>query len=117
MVKILLVDDDEDILHALQFFLKRNSFDVTAVSNANLVTETALSTNPDIILMDINLNGYDGRQICRRLRDNNHLTIPIVLFSAVPEYQKTILEYGASGFIDKPFEVKNLISQLYSFLN
>lgn len=117
MIKILLVDDDEDILHALQFFLKRNRFDVTAVSNAGLVAETALNTQPDIILMDVNLNGYDGRQICRRLRDNNHLTIPIILFSAVPEYHNNISDYGANGFIDKPFEVKNLIDQLHSYLN
>jgi two-component system alkaline phosphatase synthesis response regulator PhoP len=117
MTKILVVDDDEDILMALQFFLKRNRFEVAALSNAGMVMDTVQNMQPDIILMDINLNGHDGRQICRRLRDDNHLTIPIILFSAVPEYQNTVSEYGATGFIDKPFEVKQFINKLHSYLN
>ena len=116
MVKILVVDDDEDILMALKFFLKRNSFEVAAVSNAKMVLETVVLMQPHIILMDINLNGYDGREICRQLREDIHLTIPIILFSAVPEYQKTVFEYGANDFIDKPFEVKQFVDRLHSYL-
>ncbi len=90
---------------------------MVAVSNGNAVVDAALHMKPDIILMDINLNGYDGRKICKELRDSSQFTIPIILFSAVPEYNNTVSEYGANGFIDKPFEVRNLIDQLHSFLN
>ncbi len=116
MIKLLLVDDDEDILQALNFFLKRNKFEVIAISNAANVIKTVIHATPDIILMDINLNGYDGREICRQLRNNYRLTIPIVLFSAVSEYGSTFSECGANGFIDKPFEVKQFLNQLHSYL-
>ncbi len=55
MTKLLLVDDDEDILQALKLFLQRKKFEVTALSQASTVVETALSESPDIILMDVNL--------------------------------------------------------------
>lgn len=117
MIKILLVDDDEDILIALKLCLKRNDFEVTAVSQAVNVIDTALHTNPDIILMDINLDGWDGRVICRHLRNENHMKIPIVLFSALPEYNATVASFGANGFINKPFVMKNLVTALHSYLN
>ncbi len=117
MIKILLVDDDEDILINLKLCLKRNDFEVVAISNAVQVIDTALHTMPDIILMDINLDGWDGRVICSHLRNDNHFKIPIVLFSALPEYKSTVASFGANGFINKPFEMKNLVTALHSYLN
>lgn len=117
MTKILVIDDDLDILYILQISLGQHDFDVTAVSKAKDVIQTVLNKQPDIILMDINLGGYDGRVLCRTLRKDSHLTIPIILFSAVREYDATAAEYGADGFIDKPFEIGNLIHTLYSYLN
>lgn len=117
MTKLLLIDDDRDILHAVQIFLKRNNFDVIALSDASKVVETVLSEQPDIILMDINLSGYDGREICRELRKQHQLSIPIILFSAISEYEVTAHQCGANGFISKPFEVKSFNSYLRSFIS
>ncbi len=117
MIRILLVDDDEDILLALKICLKRNDFEVIAISKGSVVINTAMDVQPDIILMDINLGGCDGRQICQNLRFNYHFTIPIILFSAISDYQQTIAEYGANGFIDKPFEMNHLLSALRTYMN
>ncbi len=114
--KILVVDDDQDILEVLKFLLRKNGYDVILLSEAKNVIETVKETKPDIALLDVNLSGYDGREVCRYLKTVLHVSIPILLFSANATYKNSHKEYGADDFIEKPFEAKRLLSLLISYL-
>jgi DNA-binding response OmpR family regulator len=114
--KILVVDDDLDILEVLKFLLRKNGYEVILLSEAQKVIETVKETTPDIVLLDINLSGYDGREICKYLTTVLKVGIPIVLFSANASYKNSFKEYGADDFIEKPFEVKRLLGVLRSLL-
>jgi DNA-binding response OmpR family regulator len=116
MQKILIVEDDEDILFVVTRLLKKNNFEVVAVSNCKAAVNTAVASNPDLILMDINLGLCDGRDICLYLKIDRLFTIPIILFSANGELEPTSVQYKADGFIQKPFEANELVDNLRYYL-
>ena len=116
MNKILVVDDDLDILEVLKFLLRKNGYEVLLVSEAQKVIETVKEAQPDIVLLDINLSGYDGREICKYLKTTLNLKTPVILFSANISYRNSYKEYNADDFLEKPFEVKKLLSILRSHL-
>jgi len=112
MNKILVVDDDLDILEVLRFLLKKNGYEVFALSEAQKVIETVKEAKPDIVLLDINLSGYDGREICKYLKTTLHVKTPIILFSANISYKNSYQDSHADDFLEKPFEVKKLLHVL-----
>src|SRR6059058_5503603 len=114
--KILVVDDDLDILEVLRLLLRKNGYEAILISEAQKVIEMVKEARPDIILLDVNLSGYDGREICKYLKTVLNVNIPIVLFSANANYKNSFKEYSADDFLEKPFEVKKLLSLLHSFL-
>jgi len=114
--KILVVDDDLDILEVLKFLLRKNGYEVILLSEAKKVIETVKENKPDIVLLDINLSGYDGREICKYLKETMNVKIPVVLFSANISYKSSYKEYGADEFLEKPFEVKKLLHLLRDHL-
>ena len=116
LIKILVVDDDLDILEVLKFLLRKNGYEVILLSEAKEVIETVQEAKPDIALLDVNLSGYDGREICKYLKTVLNVSIPIILFSANANYKNSYKEYGADDFMEKPFEVKRLLSLLRSYL-
>ena len=116
MNKILVVDDDLDILEVLKYLLKKNNFDVVALSEAQKVIDTTVSAKPDVVLLDINLSGYDGREICKYLKTTLHVKTPIILFSANAAYKNAYKDSQADDFIEKPFEIKKLLGLLHSHL-
>ena len=88
MKKILVIDDDEDILSLVQMMLSMHDFKVNAISRWEEMDDNIRDTPPDLILLDISLRGADGRDICKRLK-NNPVTrhIRVILFSANVHYQ------------------------------
>lgn len=116
MNKILVVDDDLDILEVLKFLLRKNGYEVLLLSEAQKVIETVKEAQPDIVLLDINLSGYDGREICKYLKTTLKVKTPIILFSANISYRSSYKECSANDFLEKPFEVKKLLSVLRSHL-
>ncbi|HLX91308.1 MAG TPA: response regulator [Puia sp.] len=118
MKKILVLDDDTDILILMQMTLKIHEFDVEAISRWQDIDESISKFNPDLIMLDVSLNGADGRDICKRLKlsaETGH--IPIILFSANAEMGNNIGEFHAQAFIAKPYELAHLISTIKSHLN
>ena len=110
MSKILVVDDDIDILSVMEILLSMKGFDVEVTSKGENTFPKIESFKPDLILLDVLISGYDGRAICKQFKSNpatNH--IPVIMFSAHPGAAATIVDYGADDFIAKPFDVKNLM--------
>lgn len=114
MKKVLIVDDDVDILEIVGLLLTRHGFWVTLLTNAREIFQTVKSVGPDVIVLDINIAGLDGRDICKRLKTNesvfNH--IPIILFSAMHNLAETYPECDATDFISKPFDSHDLVEKI-----
>ncbi len=115
--KILILDDDLDILAVMQLLFKTKGFDVVALSRWEEVYDKVETFKPHLILLDVLLSGNDGRDICRDLKHKpSTRSIPIVMFSANPSAAENIHEYGADDFIHKPFEVIDLLNTINKHL-
>ena len=119
MCKLLIVDDDKDLLEVIDSLLTSKGFQVQTDLNWEKGFSNLEEFAPQLILMDVFLAGIDGLDICKQLK-NNPLTrdLPVIIFSAYPRVaQKAIYEYGADDFIAKPFEVEDLINKVHSVLS
>ncbi|HET6256062.1 MAG TPA: response regulator [Puia sp.] len=113
MKKILVIDDDVDILLLVKLALTMNGLDVRTLSRWEMIPETIEEYAPALILMDISLGTADGRDICKGLkREALTKDIPVILFSANNEFQKSIGECQAEGFIAKPFDISDLVARV-----
>lgn len=118
MKRILVVDDDNDILNLVEMVLSRNNFIVTGISRWEDIYDSIKKFNPDLILLDVMLIGADGREICRQIKTASETKhIPVILFSAHAEVANSLEESLAEGFIAKPFEINSLVQTLRSNLN
>ncbi len=113
MSKILVVDDDTDILSVMEILLTMKGFEVEVTTKGENTFLKIASFKPDLILLDVLISGYDGRTICSKLKaDKDTMHIPVIMFSAHPGAAATIAEYGADDFIAKPFDVTNLLQKV-----
>lgn len=119
MCKVLVIDDDKDLLDVTKSLLNKRGFEVETDNNWEGGLEKIGSFNPQLILLDVFLTGVDGLEICKQLKsDMNTNHIPILIFSAYPRIaDSAMFEYGADAFIAKPFEVNDLIIKMHSLLS
>lgn len=119
MPKILVVDDDKDLLEVMYSLLSKKGFEVEINSNWEEASDKIDTFKPQLILLDVFLSGIDGLEICQKLKSQPQTRdIPILIFSAYPRVaEKVIYEYGADDFIAKPFEINDLIMKVHSVLS
>ncbi len=111
MKKILIVDDDIDILFAIQLILIHHHFQVKTVHEWSVISETIKSFTPDLMILDIDLNGADGGEICNELKSaKEKLELPVILCSVYPMPDKYVKECKAEGFLSKPFKTGELLN-------
>jgi DNA-binding response OmpR family regulator len=111
--KVLIVDDDAGILDAISLILEDAGYNVLSISDGTMVFKKLEQFKPDMILLDVLLSGSDGRIICKELKDNPETKIiPIVMISAHPTAKLSIKDYGADGFLAKPFEAVELLTNV-----
>ena len=116
MKKVLIIDDDPDILEAIQIVLETGGYASDTTTRGEEAQQKIESYQPDLIILDIYLSGQDGRQICEELkRDKKTEHIPIIMFSAHPTAEKTIKNCRADAFIAKPFSINGLLEQVKRF--
>jgi DNA-binding response OmpR family regulator len=117
--KILVVDDDPDILDALQLTLEDADYQVTTTEKAEYA-ENLRDTNgglPDMIILDVLLSGKDGRLICQKLKSQETTRhIPILMISAHPNAQHSVKAVGADAFLAKPFDIDELLAKIDELL-
>ena len=114
--KILLVDDERDIVEFLQYNLVQEGFDVIIAYDGKEAL-SKISSKPDLIVLDIMMPVLDGYEVCRRIRDTKGFeTTPIIFLTAkAGEYDEILgLELGASDYIQKPISPKKLIARVKS---
>lgn len=113
--KILVIDDEEDILELVRYNLSKESFQVVAANAGEAALELARTNVPDLILLDLMLPGIDGLEVCRRLKsDPDTNRIPIVMLTAKSEDADIVtgLELGADDYITKPFSPRVLLARI-----
>ena len=116
MKKILVVDDDEAILRVVKLTLTSHGFDVQTHSTGLNVLDIVMHYHPNLILLDIRLPGKLGTEVCKELKQI-HTNLPILLFSAHADQGEAFAICDADGFIQKPFDMKNLIDTINLHLN
>ena len=113
--KILIVDDEEDILELLKFNLTREGYEVVCAGTGEKVLKIIESVNPDLIVLDLMLPGTDGLEVTKKLKNNpKNQDIPIIMLTAKGEESDIVigLELGADDYITKPFSPKILIARI-----
>lgn len=112
-----MVDDEVDILHVVKRILTRNNFTVVTISQWQIVFETVQTFTPDLILLDVNLNGADGREICTQLKSSKETeNIPVILFSDNYNSIHNLRDCKPDAIIAKPFDSSGLVSTILNNL-
>ncbi|HMC98618.1 MAG TPA: response regulator [Ferruginibacter sp.] len=113
MDKILIVDDDPDILTLMHMTLTMHGYEVEAISQWENVDSSIESFAPDLVLLDVSLGGADGREICKRIKSTDSTKhIPVILFSANVEMEKSVHDCYAQAFISKPYNLQHLLKTI-----
>lgn len=115
--KILIIEDEEDLVKGLRLNLKDEGYQVAWASDGEQGLLQVFKEKPDLILLDIMLPKKDGLEICRELREKK-ITIPIIMLTAKgEEIDKVVgLEIGADDYITKPFSVRELLARIKAHL-
>ncbi len=117
--KILVVEDEKDIIKMLEYNLKKEGFRVIDARDGEDALDMALREQPDIILLDLMLPGMDGLEVCKNLkRETRTASIPIIMVTAKSQESDKIvgLELGADDYITKPFSPRELIARVKAVL-
>ena len=118
-IKILVVDDDPDIIEIISYNLKKENYKVFSCYNGTDSIKIAEKEKPDLIILDVMMPGMDGIQVCEKLRSKNKFNNTIIMFlSARGEDFTHIAAYdaGADDFVNKPLKPRLLISKVRSLL-
>jgi DNA-binding response OmpR family regulator len=113
--KILVVDDERDLVDILSFNLRREQYEVVSAHDGETALVLAERDVPDLILLDLMLPGIGGLEVCRRLRSQPRTaTIPIIMLTAKGEETDAVigLSQGADDYVRKPFGVKELVARV-----
>lgn len=117
--KILVVDDEEDILELVKYNLGREGFQITCAESGEKALKSTRHERPDLIVLDLMLSGIDGLEVARQLKqDLKTAGIPIVMLTAKGEEADIVtgLELGADDYITKPFSPRVLIARIKAVL-
>ena len=113
MTKILVVDDDADLLEMVTLVLRTYGMEVASLNNGTHFFHTLSHFTPDIIVMDIYLGDADGRILCKELKTTtDYAGIPVILYSAGNISPASIEESEADDFLQKPFDIGFLFSRI-----
>jgi DNA-binding response OmpR family regulator len=117
--KILVVDDEVDLVKTVQFSLEAEGYKVLISYNGEDALNQSRKENPDLILLDIMLPKLDGYKVCRLLKfDDRYKHIPILMLTAKTQQKDRSLgmETGADEYITKPFDMEELMEKVKVYL-
>lgn len=115
--KIMIVEDEQDILKMTVFRVKKAGYDVITAPDGAKALELAASEKPDMIFLDLGIPIYDGYEVCRRLKTDDELKkIPVVILTASSDsVEGKTQEIGADAYLLKPYELEDLLSTIARF--
>lgn len=108
--RILVIDDDESILDSISLILEESGYKVSSTLKGETAYRKVRDFKPDVILLDVLMSGRDGREICKKLKNEPETKfIPVIMISAHPSAKESTKEFGADDFLSKPFQVEDLL--------
>lgn len=119
MAKILIIEDEKDIVQALEYNLKKEGYEVSKAYDGIQGLKLVRESSPDLILLDLMLPGISGLELCRTIKKEKATeSIPIIMVTAKgAETDKVVgLEVGADDYITKPFSMRELIARVKAVL-
>lgn len=117
--KILIVDDEENILELIKFNLQALGYEVLTLNNGSDALNVIRQEKPKLVLLDLMLPGMDGYDICKEIRKDSSISyIPVIMITAKGEELDKILglELGADDYVSKPFSVRELLARVKAVL-
>ncbi|HET9747102.1 MAG TPA: response regulator [Chitinophagaceae bacterium] len=115
---IMIADDDEDLLFLLKTHLASVGYIVSSCGNGNAIIEKLTQEKPDVVLLDIEINGMEGDALCRQIKRDKRLTeVKVLIMSGKYDIERISLSCGADGYISKPLSyhiIERKISALFS---
>lgn len=119
--KILVIDDEPDIVKVVVFRLKNEGYDLEAAMDGQQGLERAKTMDPDIILLDITLPKMNGYEVCERLKaEEATRNIPVIFMTAsvsAGPFHERFASTGAQGYVAKPFDFPQLLREIQRFIN
>jgi len=114
--KILVVEDDPNLLTTLKYNLEKDGYDVTTAIDGAKAVETAQRERPDLVILDVMLPKMNGFEVCRILR--KEMIVPILMLTAKTEETDKVvgLEIGADDYMTKPFSMRELLARVRAML-
>ncbi|MCZ4222857.1 response regulator [Pedobacter rhodius] len=114
MKRVLVVDDDPDILEVFQLALEAENYSVYPLLSPRFIFKTIKDFNPDLIILDVMLNGMDGRAVFKQLRSNPETEeIPVIMASA--RYDENYIvsqKYHPDDYLEKPFNMTVMLQKV-----
>lgn len=119
MKKILVVDDDDDVLETIQLILEIGGYEVEPLNNAELVFERLADFEPDLILLDVVLGKIDGRVVCSQIKSHEQTKhVPILMMSGLYDLKEiNEMECAPDDFMAKPFKMDILMEKIDALVN
>ncbi len=115
--KILIVEDDPNILLGLETILRTEDFDVATCARGDKAVETVARHQPALVILDVMLPGASGFDVCKRLRATKFVAPILMLTAKGQELDKVIgLDSGADDYVTKPFGVRELVARIHALL-
>lgn len=115
-MKIFIIEDDPTISRELKSFLSKYGYECFDSKDFENIIEIVLHSNPNLILLDLNLPYQDGFQVCREIRKQSHVPIIVVTSRNTPMDELLSLNIGADDFITKPYNLQILLAHIQSVL-
>lgn len=119
MKSILIIEDEPLVAKALSIRLKTAGYKSTTAYDAATGLMAFKKTQPDMVLLDINLPAGDGFMVAERIMEQSSTMLPIIFITASknPEFLNIAKDMGAAGFFEKPYEAKELMAAIEEILN
>ncbi|MDD5355782.1 MAG: response regulator [Candidatus Omnitrophica bacterium] len=116
--KILIVDDEPDLLRVICFRLEKSGYQALSAVNGQEALELAWKESPDLVLLDIRLPLMEGPDVCSCIKKDEKLKhIPVILFTASAQnINERVVACGAQGYILKPFSAEELLKKIKEFI-
>ncbi|MFA5351358.1 MAG: response regulator transcription factor, partial [Candidatus Omnitrophota bacterium] len=117
--KILIIEDEKDIVKMLEYNLKKEGFQVISSRDGEEALDMAVRDNPDLVILDLMLPGLDGLEVCKILKkEAKTAQIPIIMLTAKSQESDKVvgLELGADDYVTKPFSPRELVARIKAVL-
>lgn len=117
MSKVLLIDDDVDLLEVLESALAYFGFEVKTSSYTDDILSLVTIHQPDVVIIDYIMNGINGGEMCSMIKKKESTkNIPVIILSAYDKVINSLGDYGCDAFISKPFDIQSLINKIQGII-